>query len=450
MKKVFIICLSIVFAGITACKDDDPELGGAPSEADAGFTFTASAESNNIINFKSNRSDVIAIWDFGNSTSAQGSSATASYPRKGVYTVSLTVFSRGGSVSTTQEVNILEDDFSLLSDPLFALLTGGVDSVNGKTWVIDSANAGHFGVGPNPSSALGDIPEWFSAPPNDKSGVGLYNDRYTFYLDGFQFDMVTQGEIYVHGDHQDKFPGAFQNKGDYTAPYPNQIGKSWTLNFEAGEDTTLNLSSGAFIGFNTQVNSYKIVSLTENEMIIRQLHDGNDGLAWYHRLIPEGYVPDAGGGGGGGGSTGSSLPMDFETEEPEWTPFGNSTVAYIDNPDKRGINTSDRVLETVHGDETWAGFSVDLADDLDFTTDTSIAVKIWAPTVGTMRIKIEDQDDENVFIEKDVSVPVAFTWIEVSVGFSGAATDTYNKLVLFPGWDVANAGTFYIDDVEQK
>ena len=442
---VFIVIATVLLS----CRPDEPELGDPPSSAEATFTYSPSDETNNIINFRSNASNGLVFWDFGNGTSARGRNVQGVFPIKGSYEVKSKVFTQGGSVTSTQVVNIIQDDFTLLQDSLLTWLTGGIDSVNGKTWVIDSNSTTHFGVGPNPPSSLGFTPEWYSAAPNEKSGTGLYNDRYRFKLIGFGFDMITQGDIYVHTDHQSNFTGAFQNKGDYTAPYPNQLGESWQLSFDAGADTTLTFSQGSWIGMNTQVSTYQIVSISENHMFLRQLHDGNDQLSWYHMLIPEGYVPNRGG--GSGGTTGFALPFDFETIEPAFAAFGGSTVQVIDNPDARpgSINTSQRVLETVHGNETWAGIEVDLDSKLDFSTDSLLKIKVWAPTAGTMRVKLEDQDDSNIFIEKDIAVPVAFNWIEVSVGFADTSSSKYDKLVLFPGWNVANAGTFYLDDIKQ-
>lgn len=449
MKKYLTIFIGLVVLTLGACKEEEFELGDPPTAADAAFSYKSTTQSDNIIQFTANRSDAIAKWDFGNGVGAEGNNVTATYPNKGTYTVTLTVFTSGGSISATQDVVIVDDDPTLLSDPIYLMLTGGVDSVNGKTWVMDSASAGHFGVGPNPSTALGDIPEWYSAPANDKAGVGMYNDRYTFHLNAFKFDMVTKGEVYVHTDYKDDFAGSFQNKGDYTAPFDDKLGESWQLKFDAGSDSTLTVSGSSFLGFYTGVNTYKIVSISENEIVLRFLMGSNDGLAWYIRLIPEGFVPDNGGGSGGGG-TGFALPIDFETEEPDITTFGNSTATVIDNPDKRGINTSNKVLETVHGNEPWAGLYVDLDSDLDFSSEGSIALKVWSNTRDTVRIKIEDQDDNTVFVEKDVIIPVTFTWVEVSVDFSSAASGTYNRLVLLPGWNVANAGTFYLDDFKQQ
>ncbi len=453
MKQLskYLILVGVTALFTTACREDRPEIGDPPSASEANFSYTPSANTPNIINFSSNATGGQVFWDFGNGTSAEGKEVRGVFPVKGDYKVKSQVFTRGGSVSSTQSVNIANDDFTLLEDSLLTWLTGGIDSVNGKTWVIDSNSTTHFGVGPNPPSSLGFTPEFYSATPLEKSGVGLYDDRYTFKLVGFGFDMKNNGDVYLHNTYQNDFAGSFQNKGDYTAPYPEQLDKSWSLAFDAGADTTLSLSSspapGAWLGMYTGVNSYKIISISRNHMFLYQLQGNDPTLAWYLRLIPEGYVPS---GGGGGGTTGFSLPFDFETIEPAFVGFGGSSASIEDNADKRGINTSNRVLETTHGNETWAGVEVNLDSKLDFSTDSLIKLKVWSPSAGdTLRVKLEDQANTNVFVEKDVIIPVAFTWVEVEVGFSTSPSNTYDKLVLFPGWGVVSSKTYQIDDIRQ-
>ena len=77
-----------------------------------------------------------------------------------------------------------------------------------------------------------------------------------------------------------------------------------------------------------------------------------------------------------------TLPINFEeATEVAWTVFGGSTYSVVlQTHIARGINTSAKVLETVHGGETWAGLFVDLKDNLDFTAGKpTISVKVWAP-----------------------------------------------------------------------
>lgn len=269
---------------LVACKKDNPQLGDAPTLADATFTYAPSAANANIIEFTANNPNIQCMWDFGNGTTAKGASVSSPYPYAGTYTVKLTVFSSGGSKSTTQEITIAQDNLGLLNNPIFIMLTGGVNGPGFKNWVIDSTADGHMGVGPDPISALGNIPEWWSAGPLDKSGAGLYNDKYVFHLNGFKFDMICNGDVYVHNSLAANFPGSFQNLGDFTAPYSDQMNESWTL--VEGADTTITISNSAFLGFYTGVHTYKILDITDSTLSLQYKHHAG-GLSWYLRLKAE-------------------------------------------------------------------------------------------------------------------------------------------------------------------
>jgi len=422
------------------CKKE-PSLGDPPTAEDAEFTFMPSATNPNIIEFTANNSTLQATWDFGNGQTGEGTTISATYPFAGTYTVTLTVQNSGGSASSSQDIVIAYDDPSLVSNPIYALLTGG----SSKTWAVDSVRPGHMGVGPNPSGAAGDYPEWWAAGSNEKSVAGLYNDRYTFKLNGFGFDHVTGGDIYVQGEHAGDAPYTDTTAspvGDFTAFIGDQLGETWTLN--EGADTTITLSGNAMIGFWTGVRTYKIVHIDSNEVFLRYTDSKNANLAWYIRLVPEGFVSDP-----GPAPTTFSLPIDFETVQPTFTPFGNSNYAIVNNPDASGSNTSATVLETQHGNETWAGLFVDLTDKLDFSTNSTIQLMVWAPDTGTFRLKIEDRAAPSQFVELDQSVTTAQSWVQLTFDMSGVGT-LYDRLVIFPGWGVSNAGTFYVDNIQQN
>lgn len=267
-----------------ACKKDNPQLGDAPSLADASYTYAPSASNANIIEFTANNSKIQCVWDFGNGTTAKGAIVSSPYPYAGTYTVKLTVFASGGSRSTSQQITIAQDNLGLLNNPIFIMLTGGVNGPGYKTWVIDSTADGHMGVGPDPISALGNIPEWWSAGPLDKAGAGLYDDKYVFHLNGFKFDMINNGNVYVHNSLAANFPGSFQNLGDFTAPYTDQMDESWTLLETV--DTTITISNNAFIGFYTGVQTYRILDITDSTLSLQYKHHAG-GLNWYLRLKSE-------------------------------------------------------------------------------------------------------------------------------------------------------------------
>ncbi len=430
---------------LSSCeKDEPPTLGTGPSEADVAFTFAPTAEKANIIEFTAPNASLVAKWDFGNGTSGEGTVARGTYPLKGTYTVTLTVFNSGGSRSASKEVTIAEDDATLLSNPLYTLLTGGTSGKGYKTWVIDSTRAAHMGVGPNPSSALGDVPEYWAAAAMDKSGTALYTDQYKFTLEAFSFDHITNGAVYIDNEQSANFPDSYENKGDFDAPYADQTGK-WS--FVEGADTVLKIDGNGFLGFFTGTREYKVIRISENELTLRYLDASNPELAWYIRLVPDDYPVDN----GGGGSTDKyDLPVDFESVDPKFEVFGGSSYAIIDNSKSGGINTSNRILETTHGNETWAGLYVTLNDKIDFSQKTMISFKIWSPNANdTVRVKLENSAKTSEFAERDVIITKANEWVELQVDFAGAAT-VFDRVVLFPGWGTAKPETYFIDDISQK
>ena len=288
MKKkhlLFITSISVLLAiVISACRKENPQLGSPPKETDAVFTYAPSDTNDNVIIFTATNPDIINMWDFGNGLTGEGAVVSSIYPNAGNYTVNLSVFNSGGSKTSSQEIIIEQTDPGLLDNAIYTMLTGGINGPGFKSWYIDSTTAGHFGVGPDPVSALGYTPEWWSAPEMAKPGCGMYDDRFVFYLNEYRFDMITNGDVYVHNTIADQYPGAFENLADFTAPYDNQLNESWSV--IEGSDTTLTVSGNSFIGFGTGVNTYKIIELTENSMYLAFGHHTGE-LMWYLRLKPE-------------------------------------------------------------------------------------------------------------------------------------------------------------------
>ena len=280
MKTLLLSILSIGLA-LVACQKYEPSLGPAPTDADAQFTMAPSAANVNIIELSASNPSLQCVWDFGNGSKAQGANVTATYPYAGTYTIKLTVFAKGGSRSSTQEVTIANDDFTLLNNPYYTLLTGGVNGPGFKVWVLDSAASGHMGVGPDPESALGATPEWWAAGAGEKPGCGIYDDQYVFHLAGFKFDMITNGDVYVHNTIANEFPGSFQNLFDYTAPFADQLNESWLLTEDT--DPTITISGSAFLGFYTGPRVYKILSATDSTLHLQYGHHAG-GLKWYLKL----------------------------------------------------------------------------------------------------------------------------------------------------------------------
>ena len=147
---------------------------------------------------------------------------------------------------------IAETDPTLLDIPVYNMLTGGNADLDGKTWVVDAAHGGHFGVGAGDSFT----PNYYQAGPNEKAGAGLYDDKFNFKLSGFSFTQTTNGDVFINTAQGPNFPGAYSNAGDLTAPFTAPTGLTWTIT-EEGDAQFLTVPVGSFIGY------YYITHLTQ-------------------------------------------------------------------------------------------------------------------------------------------------------------------------------------------
>jgi len=283
------IIMGILFT--TAC---DPQYTApvsfdAPDSTLVDFTITQGATAFDVVLQNTSQIDGIVKWDLGNGTITDGEQVSTKYRLPGNYTIKLTVFSRGGSATKTKVFEQTETDYSLFTDPNTINLSGGVDAVNGKTWVIDSLNGAHFGVGP----AGGTWPEWWGASPLQKTQGGCYDDEFTFKVDEFAAIMTNNGNNYVSAgaSNYEFFTNLVEVDGtDFRVNYTPQPGK-WSIDAKDGANyLTLTAATPLFFGFynGTVGNTFRIDELTENSLKVSCI--GFDNNRWYYNLIPKGYT----------------------------------------------------------------------------------------------------------------------------------------------------------------
>ena len=293
MKSIFksslaLVVLGALFFSCAPLDRDDYHLGQAVSESQLSFSASPSASSPNIIVLK-NTSSVpgVALWDLGNGTNAKGDEVSVPYPFKGEYTVSMSLYTQGGSATISKVVSISDDDYGLLDTPGFNALTGGAAAVEGKTWVFARYTKGHFGVGDVNAAPETNGPAWWQCDPNGKDGCSLYENEYTFIQKGTKLIWKNQGYIYTNENGMNHLgiagtPNAAV--GDFDVPYVPADNLTFSLDEDNG---VLNLSGGAFFGFYTGVSEYRIIRLTEDEMYVWCGSAAEPGNAWYFILVPK-------------------------------------------------------------------------------------------------------------------------------------------------------------------
>ena len=204
------------------------------------------------------------------------------------YTITAIAYGKGGLSTSTSKTIEVESLYEPPADLLQMLYGDGT-----KVWRINNDVKPHFGLGP----PAGSNPfEWYSAEPNDKAGMGMYDDRYIFNQDG-TFEHITNGDVFGRQGLINELEAYGGSGGDFLAPadiinysYSNYVGK-WVLTAPNDQETlTLTGNEAGSLGFIGYYvggkHEYKILSRSENEMILSTV-DGNGEFHWGFALIAE-------------------------------------------------------------------------------------------------------------------------------------------------------------------
>ncbi len=158
-------------------------------------------------------------------------------------------------------------------------------------------------------------------------------------------------------------------------------------------------------------------------------------------------------------SIAQTLPLTFEGAGPfPWLDDANVVTTVIDNPQKSGINTSDKVVQTIKGPggQPWAGTVFTLPAPIDYSSQTSMRMKVFSKAPGTkVLLKVENISITSQNFEKEVLTTATNAWEDLTFNFSGIiTTNTYQKIiVIFQLGTVGTGGadfTFLFDDIRQE
>ena len=431
MKNIFKFSLILAVAGafLFSCSPmdrDDYRLGDPVNESLLSFTSTPASASPNIIVLKNTSSTAgVALWDLGNGSTAKGDEVSVSYPFKGEYTVSMSLYTTGGSATISKVISIADDDYGLLDTPGFNALTGGADAAEGKTWVFAKYTTGHFGVGDVNAAPEANGPAWWQCPPSGKDGSSFYENEYTFIQRGTKLIWKNQGYIYTNENgmnHLGISGTANPVVGDFDVPYVPADNLTFTLD---EENMKLTLSGNAFFGFYTGVSEYNIIRLTEHELYVWCRSAAEPGNAWYFILVPKDELKEP--------DPDPVIPPDPKPEPEEaWfrpnapTNLLRSTVDYeqwFSGADwsgglEPGIAVKNDIVITVPegiGGGEWMGqFKIRTHVPADARERFDFSVNINATQAGTATVKMtaaDDPGDDEFFYDGNVAVGAGATTI---------------------------------------
>lgn len=291
-KYLFYSLLVLAFA----CQEDDNEFGAVTAPTDLTVTVDIAPDNSGNVAVNASASGALYYHVYFLSGAdpvviSDGETANFRYVQSGTYTQEISVVAFGaGGVSTSAAV-VVDLTVILQVDPVLLENLAGAPG-EGKTWIWDSSNAGHFGVG----AVSETFPNFFSAGANQLNPC-LYDDQLTFEHDGqgnYRYTIETQAATFINwAEIRRFFPDITPNQfEDQCLNIDDQIlidtafvivedpdaGKT----FLTVEESTLSYWSGAM--------EYEIVELTEDKLVVRGIQipfdpPGED-LAWYHTFVP--------------------------------------------------------------------------------------------------------------------------------------------------------------------
>lgn len=309
MNRKLLYAISSVFAMLLllgSCSDPDYELGELTAPSNVNLTTTVvgqdeahpygdgsgevkiSVEGDNALAYK---------IDFGTNPTLNfvpfKGEITRKYTSTGVndYKITVVAYGEGGSATNVTKNVTVRSDFT--PDPeIVTALTGDAS----KTWTIEGAVPGHFGVGPWSGASV--TPEWYAAGPNEKADCCN-----CFYTATFTFSKNADGTFALQANTPD---GAFTKTGALAGGLPgipgsgdegcyDYVGGTSSFSFSpAASGVSADVSTGTnisisgdetFIGYGAVLNDYEIMEITPDNLYLR-VQGTETGNAWYLRLIP--------------------------------------------------------------------------------------------------------------------------------------------------------------------
>lgn len=288
INHILILGLSALFLG--SCKPTElqtPDIGSAPSPSDLSFTISEGPDLFHFVLRNTSSVTGMPFWNLGNGSVGNGDTIVAYYSQPDTYTISMSLYTNGGSTRIDTTLVTTETDWDALSNPTIELISGGAEAVNGKTWVIDSLTPGHLGVGPD----LENSTQWWAAGKTEKAGTGLYDDEINFSIIRFKVTYDNKGVSYVKSFRKDDpaYTNARPKSGDYMVNYATPVTGIWSFLEEDGKKyLIITAPKPIYPCFDTGAKDgkYLILKVTETNMELSCF--GGDGNAWHYLLKTKG------------------------------------------------------------------------------------------------------------------------------------------------------------------
>ncbi|WP_405607727.1 family 16 glycosylhydrolase [Polaribacter sp. Asnod1-A03] len=315
MKNIYIVLFSVMTA-FFGCQEKEYEFGDiiAPSNIVVSTDIMGVDDNNpygdgtGFVDFKVTAENAISYkFNYGDGTEIESVPSGVVTKRFSLtdintYTVIVTAIGTGGSTSTTS-VDLTV--YSAFEDLEAVKFLAGSEIGDRKTWYWQANESGFISMGPvtddygNGEFAYG---AWWPGPDawaEDRSCFSENNEFvFTTTQDGMTFEQTAgpafipgtyAGYIGIDGDQcydETVVTTMYGVKNVTFAPSSSKAALEGSFDDEPYRQTTFEISDGGFMGWYVGTSTYDIISLTDDEMIVRVIEDPatGTGAAWYHRF----------------------------------------------------------------------------------------------------------------------------------------------------------------------
>ncbi|WP_298778938.1 glycoside hydrolase family 16 protein [uncultured Polaribacter sp.] len=312
LKNIYIILfsLSIAFFG---CQENDYQFGEVTSPTN--ITITAEivgaddinpyGDGSGTVNFTTvadNASSYVYYFDGVASASPSGILSNR-FSKVGVNTYTVVVKANGtGGVSSTKTLDV--EVYSSFSDVDSENMLSGANVGDSKKWYWQANVDLHVGLGPvEDDYGNGEFAYeawWNGIKAWDTEKSCMYDNEFVFTrtANGLTFEQTAgpafvpgtyAGFIGVDGDqcHDDTVAtNMFGVKTVAFSPSTSKAALEGTYNNEEYTGTTFEIGDGGFMGWFVGSGTYDIISISNDELIVRVIEDPSTGTgaAWYHKF----------------------------------------------------------------------------------------------------------------------------------------------------------------------
>jgi hypothetical protein len=312
MKNIYIVLFSMltVFYG---CQENDYKFGDIVTPTniiitaevvgqDITNTDLAYGDGTGTVNFSvsaENASSYVYYFD-GVAQAAPSGLLTKRFSKVGVNTYTVVVKANGvGGNSSTASIDV--EVFSSFSDVEAENFLSGANVGDSKKWYWQADKALHVGLGPvSDNYGNGEFAYeawWNLIKAWDAEKSCMYDNEFVFKrtANGLSFEQ-TVGPAFIPGTYADALGvGGDQCHGADVAtkmfglktvsfgPSTSKAALEGSYNNNPYRGTSFEISDGGFMGWLVGSSNYDIISISNDELIVRIIQAG-DGFAWYHKF----------------------------------------------------------------------------------------------------------------------------------------------------------------------